>query len=151
TFARWYMRYCYVPLFDYHIANSAYTADELHRSMAPRHARRVVVCTHGVDCATFHPANRDSLTRARLLEMSGGRDGSVLLLYSGRLAREKNVALILEVMAMLNSTRDRDYRLVIAGNGPLAPSLASGLKRRAASRFVFLGHVPDKEALARLY
>src|SRR5262249_1457808 len=150
-FARWYMRYCYVPLFDFHLANSTYTAAEIQSSMAARHTRLLAVCTHGADCETFHPKRRDAATRAPLLEMSGGGHRSLLLLYSGRLAQEKNVGLIVDLMAMLNSSSQRDFRLVIAGNGPLAPSLAADLKRRSASRFVLLGHLADKNALARLY
>ncbi|HKF56584.1 MAG TPA: glycosyltransferase [Blastocatellia bacterium] len=150
-FARWYMRYCYTPLFDYHIANSSYTADEIRGCMAARHSREVLVCTHGVDCASFHPARRDAATRQRLLKMSGGDHHSLLLLYSGRLAREKNIGLLVDLMARLNSTSDCDYRLIIAGQGPMAAWLATELTRRSASRFVFLGHVADKSALARLY
>jgi glycosyltransferase involved in cell wall biosynthesis len=150
-FARWYMRYCYAPLFDFHIANSSYTADEIRASMIARHAREVLVCTHGVDCTTFNPVRRDPATRKRLLEMSGGNERSLLMLYSGRLAREKNIGLLVELMARLNSTSDGDYRLIIAGQGPLASWLAAELTRRSASRFVFLGHVTDKAQLARLY
>jgi glycosyltransferase involved in cell wall biosynthesis len=150
-FARWYMGYCYVPLFDYHIANSPYTANEIYESTVAGHERPVFICTPGVDCATFHPARRDASTRARLLELAGGDERSVLLLYSGRLAREKNIALIVELMASLNSNQQRDFKLVIAGGGPLASGLAAELTRRSASRFVFTGHLADTEALARLY
>ena len=150
-FARWYMRYCYTPLFDYHIANSCYTANEILGSMAARHSREILVCTHGVDCATFHPARRDAATRERLLRISGGNAQSLLILYSGRLAREKNIGLLVDLMARLTSTSEVDYRLIIAGQGPMASWLAAELTRRSASRFVFLGHVADKSALARLY
>jgi alpha-1,6-mannosyltransferase len=150
-FARWYMGYCYVPLFDSHIANSPYTAAEIHQSMIAGHERPVFICTPGVDCATFHPARRDASTRASLLELSGGDERSILLLYSGRLAREKNIALIVELMASLNSSHLQDFRLVIVGAGPLASRLAAELTRRSASRFVFIGHMADKEALASLY
>lgn len=150
-FARWYMGHCYVPLFDCHIANSTYTADEIQQSMIPHHSRKVFVCANGVDCTTFHPARRDASTRARLLEMSGGDQRSLLVLYSGRLAREKNIALLVGLMASLQSSPGLDYRFVIVGDGPLASSLAAELKRRSASRFVLLGHLRDKDALARLY
>src|SRR5262249_51605964 len=150
-FARWYMRYCYVPLFDFHLANSAYTAAEILACMAPRHARNVLICTHGVDCATFHPARRDASARARLLEMAGGDVRSLLLLYSGRLAKEKNISLLVDLMAMMSSPAGRDYRLIVAGQGPLASRLALELRRRSACRFAFLGHIADQLALARLY
>src|SRR5262249_14086306 len=150
-FARWYMRYCYVPVFDFHLANSAYTADEILGSMAPRHARHVLISTHGVDCATFHPARRDVSTRTRLLALSGGDERSLLLLYSGRLAREKNISLIADWMARLSSPSGVVYGLIVAGLAPLASSLALELSRRSGWRFAFLAHVADINALARLY
>jgi alpha-1,6-mannosyltransferase len=73
------------------------------------------------------------------------------MLYSGRLAREKNIGLLVDLMAGLNSSSEGDYRLIIAGHGPIASWFAGELTRRSASRFVFLGHVADKAALARLY
>src|SRR5262249_39321266 len=128
-FARWYMRDCYVPLFDFHLAHWTYPADELLQSMTARHSRQVLICTHGVDCATFHPARRDPSTRARLLSLSGGGERSLLLLYSGRLAREKNISLIVDLMANLSPSAGADYRLIVAGQGPLASSLALELSR----------------------
>jgi len=86
-----------------------------------------------------------------LLTLSGGNEQSLLLLYSGRLAREKNIGLLADLMARLNSTSDGDYRLIIAGHGPMASWLAAELTRRSGSRFVFLGHIADKAELARLY
>ena len=46
-----------------------------------------------------------------------------MLVYAGRLSVEKNVELLPQVLHELGFSR-HDYRLVIAGAGPLADSLA---------------------------
>jgi alpha-1,6-mannosyltransferase len=149
--ARLYMSYCYTPLFDFHVANSSYTAEEIYRARLSKHARPVVVFSEGVDCETFAPSRRDSGVRNNLLREVGGGEGSLLLLYSGRVSPEKNVHLLSDVMAMLQAGSEADYRLVIAGDGPLAESLKRRLTAVASGRFAFMGHVADREDLARLY
>jgi|HubBroStandDraft_6_1064221.scaffolds.fasta_scaffold35600_1 alpha-1,6-mannosyltransferase len=150
-FARLYMRYCYIPLFDFHTANSAYTADEIHQAMTPRHARPVLVCPEGVDCERFSPERRDQAFRGKLLNSVGGNDESLLLLYSGRLSPEKNLGLLPRIMEKLWADGGQDYRLIVAGDGPLALQLRQQLEAAAPGRVVFLGHLLDRDQLARLY
>lgn len=149
-FARWYMRYCYIPLFDFHTANSEYTAQEIHQAMTPRHARPVMVCPEGVDCDRFRPDQHDKSLRKALLNRVGGNERSLLLLYSGRLSPEKNLGLLSGAMARLNDA-GQDYRLIVAGDGPYAGQLRRDLETNAAGRFLFLGHISDRDQLARLY
>lgn len=150
-FSKTYMRYCYIPLFDYHLANSQYTASEIKSAMAPPHERPLFVCTEGVDCKVFNPTRRDEDLRSHLLQVAGGGSGSVLLLYSGRLSPEKNVSLLVELMERLSQDPDRRFRLVIAGEGPLYRTLEEQLSERAAGCSVMLGHLKDRDELARLY
>ncbi|HKV40197.1 MAG TPA: glycosyltransferase [Blastocatellia bacterium] len=150
-FARLYMRYCYVPLFDFHLANSSYTAEEITASMTAKHSRPVFVRSEGIDCEVFRPDNRDPSVRRTLLSQTGGNTQSLLLLYCGRLAPEKNVALLADIMERLSACDAGDYRLAVAGAGPLAADLENRLKSRAPRRFALLGHVPERAELARLY
>lgn len=124
AFARRYIRHIYGPPFDAHIANSEYTADELRRCLWDRDPGFITVAPMGVEVQSFGPVHRDRQYRRQLLSDCGGTPESTLLLYAGRLSPEKNVGLLIDMMASLSriSARypDRDYRLVIAGDGPLA-------------------------------
>ncbi|MGH9163835.1 MAG: glycosyltransferase, partial [Vicinamibacteraceae bacterium] len=51
--ARWYMGHVYTPQFDYHLANSDYTAEEIRGAQVPRHRRDVHVVPMGVDVDRF--------------------------------------------------------------------------------------------------
>ena len=120
---RGYVRHLYGPPFDVHIANSEYTADELRRALWDRSTDFVRVCPMGVESTAFGPVNRDAQRRRRLLEQAGGTRDSVLLLYAGRVSPEKNPRLLIETLERLvrpargRRTAERDYRLVIAGEG----------------------------------
>ncbi len=59
-FAPWFMRRIYSPMFDFHLANSPYTADEVAASLEPHRTQRVAWLPLGVDAETFHPGMRDA-------------------------------------------------------------------------------------------
>lgn len=156
-FSRAYIRYVYGPPFDFHIANSDYTADELRASLWDRAPDFIHVCPMGVDAERFGPSHRDPRLRRSLLERAGGGPDSVLLFYAGRLSPEKNVGLLVDALACLTRPRPhdrtaaRDYRLVIAGDGPMADALTADAARRAPGRVLRLGAVNGRELLARYY
>ena len=151
-FCRAYMKWLYFPLFDHHITVSQFTADEL-RVASRGHVvpRGVWVRGMGVDTEAFSPDRRDELLRRRLLAMSGGSEKTLLLLYAGRLAPEKNLELLVCVMSRLAALRDHDFRLVVAGGGMLRSSLEQAVARACSGRVTFLGHVGSREELATLY
>jgi alpha-1,6-mannosyltransferase len=154
---RRYIRHMYGPPFDAHIANSDYTADELRHCLWDRAADFVRVCPMGVDSAAFGPVHRDPALRRRLLEEAGGTRDSVLLLYAGRLSPEKNPRLLIDTLEILSRPRrpgrlgDGDYRLVLAGDGPMVPALLDEARRRVGTRALWIGAVRDRAELARLY
>lgn len=156
-FTRLYLRHIYGPPFDYHIANSDYTADELRRSLSDRAADFIHVCPMGVDVDHFGASQRDAALRHSLLERAGGSADSVLLLYAGRVSPEKNVELLvdaLEVLARRTTAGEmggRDYRLVIAGDGPQSESLERAAARLVPGRMLRVGSIDDRSALARHY
>ena len=152
---RWtdrYMRRIYVPQFDAHVAVSRYTAEEVTRQ-APRHRRRVDVLPLGVDVGHFNPRRRSPASRRRLLDTAGGPRGTTcrkrtrLLLYAGRIAPEKNVGLLIGTMERLAGDPHHDFRLLVAGDGPLRSWLAAEAARRAPGRVHLLDHL-DRERLA---
>lgn len=102
--------------------------------------RVVVVPSAGIDVSAFAPPPGfagDGRTAVR------GRFGvpprSPLLVFVGRLAREKNVALLLAALAALPS----DTRLLLVGDGPERAALEAQAKDAGlASRAVFAGTQP---------
>ncbi len=162
-----------LPNFDYHIANSSYTAEEFYDSVsseknprrserfmnwcwrafkAPRIpiAERIFICPRGVDSVHFTPDRKSDDVRRRMIEHAGIPADSVILLYAGRLSPEKNIGLLVEMMRSLAGDKDRDYRLIVAGAGPTADWLRQQTDRNAVGKIVQLGHL-EKEILADYY
>jgi alpha-1,6-mannosyltransferase len=144
-----YMRHVYVPPFDAHVANSAYTAGEL----SDAGARALHVCGMGVDVPTFASATFDPALRASLVEAAGGGTSSRLLLYAGRVSPEKHLDLVIDAVAMLGvrATTDLDPRLVVLGDGPALDALRVRAARRCPGRVAFLPHLVDRRSLAQHY
>jgi alpha-1,6-mannosyltransferase len=154
-----YLGRAYIPLFDFHIAVSRYVAAELTAAGADL-GDRLRVLPMGVHMGQFGRQHRDPGLRERLQKESGGDNSSVLLLYAGRLSREKNLALLIEMMHRLTGMTPRrecgarpgdspDCRLLVAGSGPLEPWLRERAER-SNGRIHLLGHVGSRADLARL-
>jgi glycosyltransferase involved in cell wall biosynthesis len=145
-----YMRSCYVPRFDFHIAASDYIAAEVRRLLPERLRGRLNVCPMGVDFEAFSRTPDGSTLRQELLHRVGGGEKTVLLLYAGRLSKEKNLLVLPPVLAKLAEHAGLDYRLVVAGDGPFAGELRNSLEQSAPGRSLFLGHC-RREELPPLY
>jgi glycosyltransferase involved in cell wall biosynthesis len=105
----------------------------------------IAVIPTGVDLARFSPGNRAATRRARGLE-----DNALLVLYVGRLDREKSVDRVLAAFARIAGTLAQ-ARLVLVGQGTQGDELrrmAAGLP--AASRVTFAG-VCAHETLPEYY
>jgi glycosyltransferase involved in cell wall biosynthesis len=148
--ARFYIGKCYLPAFDFHIANSSYTAEELFNAVEkiPGHIR---VSPRGTDCTLFTPEKRNEAVRKSLRELAGGDRYSILLFYVGRISPEKNIKLLVDTMEILARDKTRDYRLLVAGTGPLAAWLETESEKRAGGKIILLDHISNKEALAHIY
>jgi len=72
------------------------------------------IWSRGIDSTSFHPRFRRSEYRAAF----GARDQDVVVTYVGRIAREKNLLLLLDAWELLG-TRRRNAQLVLVGRGPL--------------------------------
>ncbi len=147
-----FMKRVYRRLFDRHIAVSSYVAAELLEATEAV-GEHVTVLPMGVDAAFFGPQHRSPEGRRRLLNRVDGNDRTRLLLYAGRLPREKNIGLLVDMMLALGSAKGtdgaHDYRLLVAGRGPLEPWLEEQA-RRVGGRIHLLGHVADRTVLAEL-
>lgn len=104
---------------------------------------RVEVIPSGIDLAHFSSGTRSAQLRSSL----GVRDGERMLLFVSRLAREKNVELLLDALRSATAP----VRLVIAGDGPERAALeARAVEYRIADRIRFLGPV-ERGDLPDLY
>jgi alpha-1,6-mannosyltransferase len=153
-----YLRKIYVPLFDFHIAVSQYVSAEL-AGACPAIGDRLKVRPMGVRLEHLGPQRLDPELRFRLRRESGGDGATALLLYAGRLSREKNLGLLIDVMKRLTTAKFKstkrqvgaspDCRLLIAGSGPLEGWLREQ-GNRLAGRLHLLGHLSNRDELARL-
>jgi alpha-1,6-mannosyltransferase len=150
AFTRWYIRHIYGPPFDAHIALSQYAAGELRAALYDRPSAFVRVAPLGVDPEHYTPRHRNTAIRSRLLRRAGGDSASVLLFYAGRLAPEKNVALLVEMLRELVQIGHADYRLVIAGDGPLSRWIRAQATGAIAGRIHCCG-VLEGDRLASCY
>jgi glycosyltransferase involved in cell wall biosynthesis len=132
-FARSYMRHLYFPMFDHHIANSAYTAAELVSASAGHFPRRGIwVCPMGLDRRFFAGRTRRPHAGKRIL-------------YAGRLAAEKNTAVLVDLIVRLPA----EYSLVIAGDGPQRRWLAAQASRLPSGRFQVKQYFRDRDDFAQ--
>ncbi|MEO6333525.1 MAG: glycosyltransferase [Pyrinomonadaceae bacterium] len=162
-----------IPNFDYHIANSSYTAQEFYESLAadsnkgrsdaflnwcwrffraPRiePKERIFVCPRGVDSVLFSPERKSDAVRSQMRELSGVPPEAIILLFAGRISPEKNIGLLADLMKLLSKDREHDFRLLVAGAGPQSQWLQSQGDQHASGKIKLLGHL-DKETLAGYY
>lgn len=177
AFGKWFARRVIgnytLPSFDYHIANSTYTAEEFYNAISPeQNARRsesflnwcwrafkaprvpveerIFVCPRGVDSARFTPDRISDDVRREMIERAGIPENAVVLLYAGRISPEKNIGLLADLMKILARDKELDHRLLVAGAGPQAEWLKEQTDKYAPGKVVQLGHL-DKETLANYY
>ncbi len=74
-----------------------------------------------------------------------------MLVYAGRLAFEKNVSLLIEVMQHLSEQTDAErYRLLLVGDGDAKLDLMHRAESTLPGTIHFAAHRPDADALAAI-
>ncbi|MBC8166177.1 MAG: glycosyltransferase, partial [Bryobacteraceae bacterium] len=127
--------------------NSPYTAAELLPVSNSRKVDRPLhVLPMGVDTDGLDPVNRTAQARCALAGQVGVSNATRLLLYAGRLAPEKNIPLLVDVMELL----PEQYHLVIAGEGSERGWLEEEGQKRTGGRIHLTGHLKDRAAIATL-
>jgi glycosyltransferase involved in cell wall biosynthesis len=102
--------------------------------------RRVRIWPRGVDTGLFRPERRNEATRAAWLH----GEEKVILLYVGRISREKNLRLLVQAYLGMDHTR---CHLVMVGDGPALSEVKQELAHVPAT---FTGYLQGEE-LARAY
>jgi len=161
------------PMFDFHLANSDYTAQELFDAVGyadnpqPSNAffnfcwryfraatvpieERVFVNQCGVDNENFSIERRSAKFRGQILKNQNLPENASLLLYAGRISPEKNIQLLVDLMKLLAKDTNRNYHLLVAGAGPKADWLQKQSELLGDKKIVFLEHL-DKDELANYY
>jgi glycosyltransferase involved in cell wall biosynthesis len=113
-YLRWLYNHCrstYVP--------SQVTKDQLIKGGI----RDVRVFERGVDSVLFHPGKRSEAVR----ESWGVKPGGALVLYAGRLSKEKSLDVLLKAFIRLAGEHP-DARLVVTGEGPHRRALARSFR-----------------------
>lgn len=140
--SRVFLKHYYFPMFDAHIANSAYTAEELiPASKGHRLHRDLRILPMGVDADSLTPEARTVEAQEALARRADVPRDAKMLLYVGRLSTEKNLMLLMDMTQLLPA----DYYLIVAGTGPLESRL-----RMENSNIRLIGHI-QRASIPELY
>jgi alpha-1,6-mannosyltransferase len=107
----------------------------------------VQVLQLGVDTEIFHRRTDGiAVTRASV----GVATDQKLLLYVGRLAKEKNAALLFDTFELLHRRQPGDFHLVVIGDGPERGRLVQAQKRTDGA-ITWIRYCTESTELARYY
>ncbi len=110
--------------------------------------RNVRTVRLGVNTNIFKPTPDDAkATRASL----GVPPRQKLLLYAGRLAREKNTQTLFRAFELLRCRRAGEFHLLIIGDGPQRKELRQLQSRTCGKDLSWIQYCPDSADLARYY
>lgn len=127
------------------VAPGSELADEISAALAPRRWPLVRMIPTGVDVAAI-----GALPAIDVRAAHGWPADAMVVVSMGRLAKEKNLALLLEAFA-LAAVRDERLRFVLVGGGPAMPTAVErGQQPDLAGRLAVTGSLPHLEAIARV-
>jgi glycosyltransferase involved in cell wall biosynthesis len=112
------MGWIYLRWFYTHAERVLVPSRVYERFLNSRGVRHTGLWTRGVDPAEFHPSFRSEAYRARF----GVGPGDLLVTYIGRLAKEKDLARLIDAWQALRGRRGA-AQLVLVGRGPLEEEL----------------------------
>ncbi|HWR55900.1 MAG TPA: glycosyltransferase family 1 protein [Negativicutes bacterium] len=130
SFLRWFYN---------HFARTYCPSGETQRLLRKHGIRNLDIWSRGVSTGVFHPGNEDIQMRRRM-----GGENKILLLYVGRLAPEKEVAVLFKALQVLNARNGQKIQLAIVGDGPLRDNLQAA----APENVSFLGYLQGAELAA---
>lgn len=121
-------------------------SDQIAQVLREWGVRNVHVVKLGVNTEIFRPDENDRTPIRRSLSVEPGRK---LLLYVGRLAKEKNTAKLLKAFALLNERDPKSFHLLVIGEGPQRKQLQALQKQHR--NISWIRYCADPRELARYY
>jgi glycosyltransferase involved in cell wall biosynthesis len=103
----------YLRKFHNKAAVTLVPTEGIRRELMTSGYENLEIIGRGVDTQLFHPGRRDPALRARW----GAHDHETVVLYVGRLAAEKNLALVFQTFDAMREAHPAS-RLVLVGDGP---------------------------------
>ncbi|HJT45135.1 MAG TPA: glycosyltransferase [Chthoniobacterales bacterium] len=130
-----YMHWFYGQLDTVFVNSEEYRQSWIKRGFDPE---KLKILPRGLDTELFHPTRRDPA----FFERFGATNGQVRLLYVGRVSREKDLDLLVEVYHRLRA-EGLSIQLFIVGHGPYSEALHESLPEA-----FFTGYLTGKELAA---
>ncbi len=109
----------------------------IERYLHKHNIRNTAIVPNSVDTKEFTPKAKSEFAS----EMMQKKRGEQIVLYVGRLSREKNVEVLLKAAAEMQK-KDKSVRFVIGGAGPAEQYYHSMAKRLRLSNTRFVGMIP---------
>lgn len=128
----------YLRWFHNRTRSTMVPASDLKAQLAADGFERLAVLARGVDAGLFSPAKRSEALRAAW----GARPDDPVMIYVGRIAAEKNLALVVEAFLTLRETEPR-AKFVLVGDGPERAGL-----EKAHPQFHYVGMKRGEELAA---
>ncbi|WP_171816491.1 glycosyltransferase family 4 protein [Candidatus Methylopumilus turicensis] len=116
------------------LATLAPTAQVVHELESSGY-NNVSIMARGVDTTQFHPAMRSN----HLRKSWGASDEDLVIIHVGRLAKEKNIHLVLDAFTAIQKEKP-STKLVFVGDGPMRNSLA-----KACPHAIFSGNKQGRD------
>ena len=127
------------------VAPGSELATEIATALAPRRRPLVRMIPTGVDVTAI-----SSMPAADIRAEQGWPSDTIVAVSMGRLASEKNLALLLEAFA-LAAGRDERLRFLLVGGGPgLDAAVERGNRPDLAGRMAVTGRLPRADAIAHV-
>ncbi len=114
-----YMKWFYAQLDLFYVNSAQYRDCWIERGIP---AEKIKILPRGLDNTLFNPVRRDEKVRREF----GARNGEVVLLYVGRVSKEKDLAVLAAAYHKLRE-RQAHVRLVLVGDGPYLKELRESL------------------------
>jgi glycosyltransferase involved in cell wall biosynthesis len=134
-----YMKWFYEQLDQLYVNSESYRRAWIDRGIA---AERIAILPRGLDTVLFNPQRRDPQFWVR----RGAPAGALVLLYVGRLSKEKDLDVIVQTYRRLREEAgERSHILAFVGDGPYRTELAAVLPDA-----IFTGTLSGQE-LARAF
>lgn len=131
-YLRWFHESCEVTFVP---------SEETRRQLENQGFSRIDIWKRGVDCDLFHPNKRNPYFRKKY-----GIKDQLLFLYVGRMAPEKDLDILFEIMNKLPMPIRERIHWLLVGEGPLLPEL----RDQALPNVTFAGYLSGED-LAEAY